>query len=285
MLQGDRVLVAHGLQMARHDTADGFHFGFPEPKARSPCTSSGSTTSSWGCAGSRRSAGCALPRSPTVPGEPGARVGSRFRRPAYSSTMICRVRTGRREQVELLQPPVAVGQEVDGGRQAGHREAGVSKGFCIWDLQNDETRQRRVLGSETERWISLLSRARTPRSASCLMAATLCAVLMPVGQINAPRATMAWRAIRIASSRSISVASTSLPSTPTAVSVPSEALGSRALSLAVGRFAAHHGTQRQVLRGRDGVPGHASRDSALRTSTGRRDSWVERQWAWLTLWR
>ena len=31
-----------------------------------------------------------LPRSPTVPGEPGARVGSRFRRPAYSSTMICR---------------------------------------------------------------------------------------------------------------------------------------------------------------------------------------------------
>lgn len=32
-------------------------------------------------------------------------------------------------------------------------------------------------------------------------------------------------------------------------------------------------------------PGHASRDSALRTSTGRRDSWVERQWAWLTPWR
>ena len=32
-----------------------------------------------------------------------------------------------REQVELLQPPIAVGQEVDGGRQAGHREAGVFK--------------------------------------------------------------------------------------------------------------------------------------------------------------
>jgi hypothetical protein len=35
-----------------------------------------------------------VPRAPTVPGEPGGLVGRRFSRPAYSSTMICRVRTG-----------------------------------------------------------------------------------------------------------------------------------------------------------------------------------------------
>ena len=126
MLQSDRVLVAHGLQMTAM-TPPMVSISVSEPKARSPCTSSGSTTSSCGMCGITKERRLRLPRSPTVPGEPGARVGSRFRRPAYSSTMICRVRTGLAEQVELLQPPVAVGQEVDGGRQAGHRSRGFQR--------------------------------------------------------------------------------------------------------------------------------------------------------------
>ena len=99
---------------------------------------------------------------------------------------------------------------------------GFSKGSAFGISRNDETasggfgEMKRSVGTG-----QALSRTSTPRAVSWATAVAFCAVLMPVGQTNAPRATMAWRAIRIASSRSISVASTSLPSTPTAVSVPS----------------------------------------------------------------
>ena len=82
MLQGDRVLVAHGLQMRARDTADGFHFGFGTEGAQS-CTSSGSTTSSCGMCGMTKERRLRLPRSPPCRANRAA-VGSRFRRPAYS---------------------------------------------------------------------------------------------------------------------------------------------------------------------------------------------------------
>ena len=65
-----------------------------EPKARMPWTSSGSTTSSCGMWGMTKERSLRVPRSPTVPGEPGGLVGSRLSLPAYSSTMFWRVRTG-----------------------------------------------------------------------------------------------------------------------------------------------------------------------------------------------
>ena len=143
-------------------------------------------------------------------------------------------------------------------------------------------------GDETalERGDAGFRRSRAPGPTFCELAtaATLCAVLMPVGQTNAPRATMAWRAIRIASSRSISVASTSLPEHADGGFRAVGGARVEGLELGGSRFAADHGAQRQVLRGRDGVL--VTRVEIRRFVLQQVAEIVGlRQWAWLTPWR
>ena len=127
MLQGDRVLVAHGLQMAGHDTADGFHFGFGTEGAQS-LHFLGQHHVVVGDVRDHEGAQVALATFTHRAGRTGRAGGQQVQTTGVllDDDLPGAHRLGR-EQVELLQPPIAVGQEVDGGRQAGHREAGVFK--------------------------------------------------------------------------------------------------------------------------------------------------------------
>ena len=69
-----------------------------------------------------------------------------------------------REEPQGLQPPVAVGDEVDGGGERGHRKGGIGK---------------RVLHDQTP------SRMRMPRVSSAAVAAACSVGVMPAGQTTA----------------------------------------------------------------------------------------------------
>lgn len=112
-----------------------------EPKPRSPCTASGSTTSSCGMWGMTKERRLRRPRVPTVPGEPGGNVGSSVSTPSRCSTMIWRVRTGLGANRFICSSlPYRFGIRLMAAVIEAISKAGLVNGFCMVDQAPTRTR-------------------------------------------------------------------------------------------------------------------------------------------------
>jgi hypothetical protein len=93
-----------------------------EPKARMPWTSSGRTTSSCGMCGITNERTLRLPRAPTVPGHRRQRRQQVEHAVLLFHDDLARAHRLHGEEIERLEAPIAVGDDVDGGGQCRHRE-------------------------------------------------------------------------------------------------------------------------------------------------------------------